>query len=111
MSSDFSGDDHEELAGTRTTATSVHKEPSPELVESSLERAIDRAPERDLRDLLKELVRAQPAANAAVTKQLLVPIAGSESRKRKAIESCILCEEDYLVTDNMKGSCTFHPGK
>ena len=109
--SDYSDDDQEGLAGTRSTVTFVPKEPSPEPVESSLDQAIDTAPDIELRALLKDLVRAQPAAKAIVNKRLLVSIAGSESRKRKAIETCRRYREDYRFTDNIEGCCSFHPGK
>ena len=53
--SDYSDDEHEGLAGTRSTLTFFPKEPSPEPVESSLEEAIDTAPDIELGALLKEL--------------------------------------------------------
>ena len=42
--SDYSDDDHEGLAGTRSTVTFFPKGPSLEPVESSLKEAIDTAP-------------------------------------------------------------------
>ena len=52
---DYSDDEHEGLAGTRSTVTSFPKGPSLEPVESSLGEAIDTAPDIELRALLKEL--------------------------------------------------------
>lgn len=86
---------------------SIQKSPSPAI--ESLEQAIDAAPISELRAILKALAHAQPAANKFVTKQLLTPIAGSESRKRKAIETCARCKEDYRVAENTERCCVFHP--
>ena len=83
---------------TRTVDTS---EPSPEPVESTLEHAINTAPLAELRALVKHLIRAQPVAKDLASRHLLAPIAGSVSRKRKAFEKCVNCEEDYRVTDNI----------
>lgn len=111
--SDYSDNSEEQ---DETAVTGIRKRilpprPSPEPIEASLESAIDEAPAIEVRNLLKELVKTQSTTRDVVSQRLLVPIAGSESLKRKAFEHCILCEKEYRVVDNTEGSCSYHTGK
>ena len=49
-------------------------------------------------------------ARAYVESQLLRPIGTSTSRKRKAIEVCRNCDEEYDVSVNYKNMCSYHEG-
>ncbi|KAK3053094.1 hypothetical protein LTR09_005720 [Extremus antarcticus] len=83
MPSDESGHSSEQDDGYEDHQT-VEPRPSPEPQETSLEIAIDTAPDLRLWDMLKLLARNQPMAKTSIEQFLTVPIHASTNKKRKA---------------------------
>ncbi|KAK4540252.1 hypothetical protein LTR36_009657 [Oleoguttula mirabilis] len=91
--------------------------PSPEPVETSLGAAIRSASHAQLVSIMLELCKGSKS-NASTSEivglRLLTPIKPTPSqpmqgRKRKRLETCKHCHEEYDIITNAKGDCVYHP--
>lgn len=79
-----------------------------------LEAGIDKLPENVMRALLKDLCRTSTTARKGTKAVVLEMIATQQSQetlaKRKAVETCMTCGEQYAEEQNHRSACAYHPG-
>lgn len=80
-----------------------------------LDAGIDRLPDVLMRRVLEELCTFSSSARKEIKIVVLGELAThrqqGSSVKRKAVETCLTCGEDYAVEQNNLSACRFHPAK
>lgn len=85
--------------------------PTPPAADTTLADALSSASDQKTRELLKKICETSQEAERIASEALLTPLeaGGSVLGKRKVHETCKHCGEEYVVAENTKKSCRYHP--